>query len=109
MIAVRITKEPSDYPGHCRVFKHSAVPWRLRVKLHPEHKSVQGALPTTRMARKEVFLRCLEYDVSLVPEAGKEVVCSVAGPISTGSKDPAGFYFHLAQLKLAGLWGELQS
>ncbi len=59
------------------------------------------------MARK-VYLRCLEYDVSLVPEGGMQVVCKVAGPIATGSKDAAGFYFHLAQLKQAGLWGELQ-
>ncbi len=51
----------------------------------------------------------LEYSEELRPtgEHGREVLCSLAGPIpSNGAKDAAGYYFHLRALQQAGLWGE---
>ena len=52
------------------------------------------------------MVRYLEFAEELRPEGGQLIACSVAGPIPCGSKDAAGFYFHLKALKQAGLWGE---
>eukprot|EP00798_Chlamydomonas_sp_ICE-L_P018069 gene18069-24493_t len=49
------------------------------------------------------MVRYLEFDEALRPEGGSEVVCQLPGPIKSVNKDPAGFYFHLFQLKQAGV------
>lgn len=57
------------------------------------------------MARPKA-IRLLAYDALLVPEAGYEVLCSVAGPLSISHKEPAGHKFHSAILKQSGLLSE---
>ena len=52
------------------------------------------------------FLLSLEYDVSLVPPSGSEVLRPGAAPIKHVGKDAAGHRFHDYALKQAGLYGE---
>lgn len=48
----------------------------------------------------------IEYDVTLVPEGGKEVCRHMTAPVQRLGKDPAGHAFHLFALKQAGLYEE---
>ncbi len=75
----------------------------------PDFSAANDARPTSVEGTMIVFSHLrLEFVEELRPgtEDGCLIICCVAGPIPCGTKDPAGFYFHLKALKQAGLWGE---
>eukprot|EP00240_Pyramimonas_obovata_P005160 CAMPEP_0118935512 /NCGR_PEP_ID=MMETSP1169-20130426/15681_1 /TAXON_ID=36882 /ORGANISM="Pyramimonas obovata, Strain CCMP722" /LENGTH=415 /DNA_ID=CAMNT_0006878559 /DNA_START=102 /DNA_END=1345 /DNA_ORIENTATION=+ len=49
------------------------------------------------------FPLCIDYDVSLVPSGGSEVLSPCLAPFKTDKKEPAGHLFHQAALLAAGV------
>jgi hypothetical protein len=58
-----------------------------------------------KMNRKRLFLK---FDESLRPADGTLFLCSVAGPVSITTKEPAGYCFHNAILRRQGLIGKIR-
>ena len=54
----------------------------------------------------EVVLLRLEYDVTLVPAGGTQVIASSAAPVKHVGKDAAGHKFHEFALRQRGVFGE---